>query len=163
MSAHKSGMFAVGRPEGAMTPGDVLRYVPSRRHCREGMAVVDEHGRSWDTFWDSDRHHLTADELATAEVIGNLGDFKHLGSDACTGRRDHELEWGRYAPADRLAVTHQHRLQADYYVRRGATPDLDTQIANARSKVEEAEGNLGTAQRRLEWARRDLAKLEAQR
>jgi hypothetical protein len=95
-----------------MTPGDVLRYRPAEHHCREGMAVVDEHGRAWDTFWDSERHHLTADERATAKVVGNLADFEHLGSDACTGnRREHESKWETYAPADRLAISHQHNFQ----------------------------------------------------
>lgn len=136
-------------------PGDVLSYTPSRGwHCREGRAIVSTDGRARDTYWGGtwDAHTLSDDELATAELRFNLGDYRSVR---------YEDEWLTYALADRGIVTHQGGCQRTYYVREGARPDLATQIDNAREAVEAAERNLESAERRLSWRRDDLAKLEA--
>ena len=158
-----SGMVVVGHPSHGLTPGDVLSYTPLRafepRHCREGMALVDEHGRAFDTFWGidlGDRHCLTAAELATATVVFNVGDFEMLDKYSHSSRG----RWETYNPLDRAVITSQHGLQAVYYVRKGAQPDLETQIENARERVEDAERQVRSAQSGLEWRRRELAALE---
>jgi hypothetical protein len=145
-------------------PGDVLDYIPDGgRHCREGIAIVNERGDAVDTFWDSgsESHLLTEAELATAGLRFRLGDYRELGKTHWD--RGHKDTWLTYAPADRQVTTAQHGLQSTLYVRNGAEPDLDTQIANAREAVQEAEHAVGSAQSRLEWRREDLAKLEAAR
>ena len=162
-----SGMVAVGYPSQGLNPGDVLHYTPLRkfepRWCREGQALVDEHGRALDTYWGidsfSDRHCLTAEELATATVVFNVGDFEMLDKYA----RSSQAQWETYSPLDRAVITSQHGLQSVYYIRKGAQPDLETQIENARERVEDAERKLSSAQSGLEWCRRELAALEAKR
>lgn len=145
-------------------PGDVLTYRPDPskfmpNHCREGIAIVGDDGRALDTFWTGggDKHALTAVEWKSAELRFRLGEFRKLG-ESWDHRRE---EWLTYAPADRRTITSQHGHCCVYYVRNGADPDLDTQIANAREAVAEAERNVESAQRSLEWRREDLEKLEA--
>jgi hypothetical protein len=148
-------------------PGDVLHYTPSGAfepmHCRQATAVVYEDGRAVDTFWGiddrSDGHVLNDKELETAELKFRLGEFRKLG-EHWDRKND---EWMTYAPADRQRIGSQHQYQSTYYVRIGAEPDLDTQIANARAELEEAEEAVKSAERRLCWKREDLAKLEGQR
>lgn len=141
----------------AVVLGDVLRYHAERHHCREGWAVVAEHG-IYDTFWGlngSDRHRLTGDEILTAEVVFNLNDFR------CVTYEPEGKQWADYHPDDRREVPSQHWHCRDLFIRPGATRDLGTQIANARKKIGEREIELSSAQNRLEWAREDLARLEA--
>ena len=144
------------RKEGTMTrqPGDVLDYIPRERWCREGTAIVLENGRAADTYWSSERHILNEDELKTAGLRFRLSDFRQIPS---------QDEWMTYAPADRQVITAQHGLHRTYYVRIGAEPDLETQIANARDRLAQAEAEIATAMRRAEWRREDLAKLEAEK
>lgn len=137
-------------------PGDVLRYVPNQRHCREGMAIVHDDGRVLDTFWDSDRHLLNKEERATAEVVFNLNDFDALD---LYGSAASLATWETYHRDDRACVTSQHGLQAALYIRKGATPDLGTQIANAEDKVEEAESGVRMAEWMLEGVRERLEEL----
>lgn len=145
----------------ALRPGDVLRYLPAdkfmRWHCREGIALVTETGDAFDTFWGTggDRHRLTADELATAEVEFNVGDYDALPYRS----RD---KWLTYHEDDRGRIPSQHGLQEVLYLRKGAQPNLATQIANAREAVAEAESRLRSAEWTLEWRREDLAKLQEQ-
>jgi hypothetical protein len=47
------------------------------------------------------------------------------------------------------------------FIRQGASPDLTTQIANAKAAVADAESKLRSAEWVLEMRREDLAKLEA--
>jgi hypothetical protein len=148
---------SVPTQQGQPAIGDVLRYHAERDHCREGWAVVNEHG-AFDTFWGlsgGDRHRLTEAELATAEVVFSLNDFRRV-TYAPEGK-----QWDDYHPDDRQQVPSQHWHCRDLFIRPGAAPDLGTRIANARKAIEKREAELTTAQHRLEWAREDLARLEA--
>lgn len=141
--------------------GDVIRYVPDGGwHARQGTAIVNEHGKAVDTFWgDGSGHVLREKELAGAEVVFNLGDYRKLG-EHFERRQD---EWLKYAPEDRQRIGSQSQYQSTYYVRVGAEPSLDTQIENARVAVQDAESAVRSAQQTVEWRKEDLAKLEAER
>jgi hypothetical protein len=139
-------------------PGDVLSYLAERYHCREGTALVRDDGRAVDTFWgslDSQAHVLTADELSTAERVFNVNNYDALDRYS----RGSRLTWETYHPDDRGRITSQHGLQEALFIRKGATPDLATQIANARAAVERAEVEVRSAESSLKWRREDLAKL----
>jgi hypothetical protein len=144
-------------------PGDVVRYDRGAvRHCREGMAIAEARLDGvvlYDTYWRTpgDRHLLTYDELATAEVLFNLDDYDELTE------RESSARWEMYKPADRQTITSQHGLVVRCFIRAGAEPDLETQIGNAQREVDDAERKLKTAQWQLDVARRDLAELEAKR
>ncbi len=62
--------------------GDVLRWRPADRHCREGIAVVQTRSGGTlyaaDTFWGSTMgpYILRPDEIATATVEWNLADYR---------------------------------------------------------------------------------------
>lgn len=140
--------------QSSWAPGDVLDYTPRDRWCYEGIAVVQENGRALDTYWCINANGLRPDELATARLRFRLADYREIGS---------EDEWKTYAPADRQSISSQHGLQWTYYVRVGAEPDLETQIANARNAVERAESELRAAEWRLTCRRDELAELEGAR
>lgn len=146
-------------------PGDVLRYVPARgTWARECTAVVLESGRAVDTYWhsyerDSMAHILSDAELESASFVFNTGDYDALDRYDKGAR----AKWLTFHPDDRGRISSQHNLQELLFIRKGATPDLETQIGNARSKVEDAESKLQMAQGTLDWARKELAKLEARR
>lgn len=60
--------------------GDVVTYTPDRGRSieREGFAIHRPSG-TFDTFWGVGHergHRLTADELKTATLVGNLNDFR---------------------------------------------------------------------------------------
>jgi hypothetical protein len=143
-------------------PGDVVAYVPDDRGhgqrwwCREGTAIASEQDGKivlHDTYWGSGGNdRLTPSEVETAKVQFNLNDFERVGD---------QWRWERYAPSDRAVVTSQHRLQHTWLVRIGATPDLPTQVANARQRVADAEAKVESARNSLDWERRQLAELEA--
>jgi hypothetical protein len=139
-------------------PGDVVRYEAPRGWCREGTAITGDDGRLVDTYWLNDNHVLTDEEIATAELVFSLGDFDELDR-----WRSHEsrAKWEQYSPADRETVTSQHGLQVRWFVRKGAQPDLATQIENARQAVADAYEKLRNAERDVDYARRKLARLEA--
>lgn len=144
-------------------PGDVVRYdTGTERHCLEGMAIAEARLAGvvlYDTYWRTpgDRHLLTYDELATAEVVFNLDDYDELTE------RESAARWEMYKPADRERVTSQHGLVVRCFIRKGAEPDLETQIEYARKVVEDAAHKLASARRSLDAAFRDLAELEAKR
>jgi hypothetical protein len=145
-------------------PGTVVRYTPDpSRHdprwCREGYAIADSDGVLLDTYWQSggDSHRLLPVELATVEVLFHLDDYDELDRYS----KGSPPQWQTYHPNDRRRITSQHGLQARWFVRKGATPDLSTQIANAEDKVREAEDEVRCAQQRLDWKRQDLAALIA--
>jgi hypothetical protein len=143
-------------------PGDVVRYDVADRWCREGTAIA----ATWkdqvvllDTYWQSsDQHRLTDDEVATAELLFNLADFDELPSGRHLGSSG---KWMQYSPADRKRITAQHGLVVRYFIRKGAQPDLATQIENARQAVADAYEKLRNAERDVDYARRKLARLEA--
>ena len=136
----------------------VYDYESSERHCREGVAIEREPGQFFDTFWASgqDAHRLTADEAATAVLSFDTDNFDELDK---YGRAARHSEWEQYAPKDCALITSQHGLQTRYFVRRGAVPDLGTQIENATHNVFDAEADLRSAKRGLESAKKILADL----
>lgn len=142
-------------------PGDVLVYTPREHHCLEGMAYVRDDGRAVDTFWapagDGQSHVLTEDEEATATVRFNVADFDAFDR----WDRASRPKWEKYHPDDRARITMQHGLQEVLFVRKGATPDLATQIENARVRVAEAEADRDHAERKLELRRGELNELLA--
>ena len=146
--------------------GDVVDYdtlTRPNRWCREGTAIgtATRDGRVilCDTYWSggSETHVLTDAEIATARLRFNLGDYDELD------RYSHRspVMWKTYAPADRQTVTAQHGCHTRWFVRKGASPDWATQIANAREVVAERELDVASAQRQLDWAREDLARVLA--
>lgn len=142
-------------------PGTVVRYrVPSEHGretmwCREGMAVARDDGTLWDTYWNSGNDKAVwADWFDSVEVLGNLADYDPLPR----GKRA-----GDYHPKDRLTVTRQGGLQRDEYVRKGATPHLGTRIRAQVQKVRDAESELRSAQWQVEFERRGLDMLLAER
>lgn len=142
-------------------PGDVVRYdTGTERHCREGMAIAEARLDGvvlFDTYWRSygDRHLLTYDELATAEVVFNLDDYDELTE------REAAAKWEMYKPADREKVTSQHRLVVRWFIRQGAQPDLSTQIDNARQGVADAYEKLRSAEFGVQLAWAELKRLES--
>lgn len=142
-----------------MTAGDVYTYTPSRHHCTEGLAIEDERGRIYDWFWGSSRDSML-DKVVSLDaedmkLIANLNDYELTPRDG----RESNCE---YAREDRLVIHSQHGLQRTYYVRKGSKPDLSTKIENARAEVRKAEESLRSAQWSVEWAQKDLAKLESE-
>jgi hypothetical protein len=126
-------------------------------HCREGVATDGRSGILLDTFWTGgDRHRLTAVESATAEERFDTDDFRELDGN----KHGIKAEWSTFAPKDRQVITSQHRLQCLYFVRNGATPDLATQIENARQKVADAVSTERSAASSLQRARDELLALE---
>ena len=148
-------------------PRDVLRYTPvGGWHCRQGTAIVRGDGVAVDTYWGergdgSESHRLTVEELADATLEFNVGGYDESGQVGHCAPRD-EPEWLKYHPRDRQRIGSQGQCCARLYVKQGALPDLETQIGNARAEIEEAESDVRMAQSRLDRAREDLAKLEAQ-
>lgn len=140
-------------------PGVVVRYKPDpSRHdprwCREGMAIADSAGVLFDTYWQSgnESHRLLPVELATIELLFHMDDYDEL--DRCS--QTTKGLWATYHPDDRHVVTSQHRLQFRWFIRKGARPDIDTQIENAEEKVRECESRVESARQQLEWAQHDL-------
>lgn len=133
--------------------------VDGSRHCREGVATQDRPGVFLDTFWggSGDRHRLNATEVLTLRERFDTDDFVELARDGYGSAA--RAQWQTFAPEDRESVSSQHGLQVRYFVRRGASPDLATQIENAQQKVAEAERALESATSRLHWAKDELRAL----
>ena len=145
-------------------PGDVVRYDPTNRWCCEGTAIAT----TWkdrvvllDTYWRSigDDHRLTVEEIETVEFLFNTDDYDEM-SGGHRGRNAPDT-WATYAPTDRQRVTSQHGLQSRWFLRKGAQPDLATQIDNARQAVADAYEKLRWAGRDVDLALAELARLEA--
>lgn len=140
-----------------MTAGDVYTYRPKQHHCTEGLAIEDERGRLYDWYWGSSRDSML-DKIVPGDaenltLVANLSDYELTARDGLESNKD-------YAPADRLVITSQHGYQRTYYIRKGATPDLSTKIANARARLEEAESKLRSAESSVKWAQKELSQLE---
>lgn len=140
--------------------GDVVHYTPAQHHCREGIAIAhDRYGKVvlLDTFWNcgGDQHALDTNEVLSAELIFNLGDYRELDQ----YNRASPVMWAKYAPADRQVITSQHGLTRRWFIRHGASEDWPTQIENARRELEQRELDAASAQRQVEWAREYLAKV----
>lgn len=136
----------------------VYDYDRAQYHCREGVATEDRPGVFLDTFWGGgERHVLTAVERQTMRERFDTDDFEELDG----SKFEQHGRWATYAPADRETIPSQHGLQVRYFVRLGASPDLPTQIETAKAKVTEAEHQVERAASSLQWARDELAALEA--
>jgi hypothetical protein len=129
---------------------DVVRYQPDSTWCREGLAIalpgINGTLALFDTYWYSDRKLVTPSEF---EVLFNLDDYRPIS----------EWSWKRYAPADREIVTHQHGLQVDFYVRKGANESRAQLIENARNALAVADGELLHAVSNRERAQHALDEL----
>lgn len=142
--------------------GDVISYTPKDgHHCREGLAIVSQsptvdESRAHDTFWAGfgDRHLLTADELATAELIFNVTNYLELDGNS---RHINETKWNTFAVADRQVITSQHGLQKRWFIRKGAEPSWQQQIANARERLDEAICAADSAVRSVGYAHAELS------
>lgn len=143
--------------------GDVVQYDVEDPHCREGMAIAKqrEDGRTYlaDTYWSSENHILSEAEVASAELVFNLADYDELDQ----YRHESAAKWKTYAPADRERITSQHGLQVRWFIRKGASPDLQTQIENACEAYVEAQSKLRSAEADVRYAWQVLSELEAQR
>ena len=140
-----------GQVAADLRAGDVIRYEPQNRWCHDGYAIAEARdGRLIliDTYWISSGSVVSP---SSYEVLFNLGDYEEKRAG----------EWETYAPTDRQYLPRHSGYQTVHLVRRGATPDLSTQIQNARERVAEAEEKVRSAQWGLDLARRDLAALEA--
>lgn len=149
-------LMTESRVSRAFQPGDVLTYSPADRWCREGMAVVNDAGIAFDTFWASagDAYRLGEADLRSAEFLFNIGNYRELD-------RHERYTFSRFAPEDRATITSQHGLQRRLFVRHGAVEDRETIIENARQKVREAEEARDAAERQVTYARESLARIEA--
>lgn len=139
-----------------MAENDVYRYRPAVHNCLEGIAIENEHGVLYDTYWgiDDAGAECVGRDAQDLTLIGNLGDYERIDRNA-------EHPFDDYAPVDRLAITSQHGLQRALFVRKGADPDHATKVRNARNELEDATHAVEAAQRRAERARQALADLEA--
>ena len=142
-----------------MSAGDVYTYSPKQHHCTEGLAIEDERGRLYDWYWGSSRDSML-DKIVSRDaedltLVANLNDYELTERDGRESNRE-------YAPEDRLVITSQHGHQRTYYIRKGAKPDLATKIENAREELREAERGADSARRYVEWAQRELTRLEAE-
>lgn len=137
--------------------GEFYRYTPKTTCCCEGIAEMTERGLM-DAFWGSsgsESSPLSVEEKATAVLIFDSSEYDELD---CHG----EHRWEKFNPSDRQKTTEQHGLRKRWFVRKGAVPDLDTQIANAQARVKEAEEAVRSANGMLEWRQRELQKLQEQ-
>ena len=148
---------------GVLPAGTVVRFIPdpsqhSPRWCREGIAIAQKDGRLHDTFWGSgsEAHIVREVELPSVEVLFHMDDYDELDK-----WRPDRQKWLTYAPDDRKRITMQHGLQERLFIRKGALPHRETMLAQARQKVEDAEGDVRRAEGDLRWAREDLAALLA--
>lgn len=134
---------------------DVVRYEPKDRWCHEGTAVATRRSDGeivlFDTYWQFSGQRLVKPD--TWEVLFNLDDYDSV--------RD-GWRWEKYAPEDRQVVTSQHGLQRQYLVRKGAVESRDQIIANARTRLAEAEEKLRSATWSRDFAQRELDELLAE-
>lgn len=139
-----------------LRPGDVVRYEPKSTWCHDGYAIAELRRDGQlvlvDTYWSGGSDGAVVGPDVPYELLFNLADYEEKPA----------YVWERYAPADRQYIPKHAGYRTVHLVRKGATPDLSTQIENARERVTEAEDKLRTAQNDLDWRRRELAELEAQ-
>lgn len=138
---------------------NVYTYTPAQRHCREGWATKVEHRVYLDTFWGcgGNGHRLTDIEIESLVLQFNTDDYIELDENA-RGIRD---VWLTYNLDDRRSIPSQHGLQRRYFVRKGSAPDRLTMIENAVEKVREAKREAESAQRWVDLAEQDLARIAA--
>lgn len=138
--------------------GAFYRYSPKSTWCHEGIAQIIK-GSLLDTFWGdspTDGSHLSRDERETAELFFDPGEYDELErySNGSSKRR-----WEQFHPDHRRLVTAQHGSQCRYFVRKGSSPDLGTQMLKARAELEEARNDLRFAESKLRFAEEKLCQL----
>jgi hypothetical protein len=146
----------------AFKPGDVLRYSPRSTHCRDGVAIIDEHGNAYDTYWGmrDSMSFVRPEDLRDAEVQFRLEDYDEITG---VGRDTARMKWEKFANEDRECIPAHSGYHARFFTRKGAEPSLDTQIENARRDLAYAEDKARGAANTVEWKREDLERLIAQR
>lgn len=141
--------------------GDVYRYLPldrpgvGRYWCRDGYAIATERRGEWvlvDTYWggSGDSHVVDTRFDEEIEFVFNLGDYDQV---------QHKAVWEQFHPDDRQSIPEHKGYHTRFYVKKGASTDLATRIANARAAIEDAESKVRTAQFRLDCEQRLLADL----
>ena len=156
-AAHERSMTTATVNTG-FPPAAIYRYDPegNESHCREKLAYADKDGVLVDTFWGLNntdplvRHELTATEADSAEFL-SLRDLR-------PARRYEHFEF--YPDGTVFAVSSQHGLRADYFIVPGTAPSRDRIIAQARNEVTRAAKAIEQAQRQMQAASRELARLE---
>lgn len=143
-----------------LVEGDVVRWDTSKqRHCREGYAIATRRYDGTlillDTYWNGSEEYQLRDE--SWEFLFNLNDYDELDR----YDRSSRAAWMKFHPDDRRSISSQHGLQHRYFVRKGASESLETQIANARNEMTAAESDVRRAQSMLDWKCKELADLEA--
>jgi len=132
--------------------------IDGSNHCKEGWAVETDDGALRDTYWGSDRSRLSKDEISSAVFQFDTDDFEVIERNSL---RETTAEWMRYAPEDRKHIPSQNGLVVQWFVRKGAGPDLATEVSNQREAVEQAESWLRGAQLKLIGERDKLSELLA--
>ncbi len=142
-----------------MKPGEFYKFTPRSNWCREGTARVTDSGVLVDTYWGLDasayEYALLPDERATIVLLFDSNEYDELPRHD----RSQRYRWEQFHPNDREKVSEQHGCTTHYFVRKGAKPDLQTKIENARRDLEEARSALRSAQWTVESRERDLADL----
>lgn len=100
-----------------------------------------------DTYWGSGEYaFVDMSKLQPSEIIGNTHEF---------GPAPYPYSFDDFAEADKYWIP-MGGTGAQKCVRLGATPELARIEARLTYAVEEAEGNVSSANRSLEYARKQL-------
>lgn len=134
--------------------GDVIRYEPKSTWCHDGYAIArarrDGSVALFETYWSGGGDdNIVAPEQC--ELLFNLADYEEKP----------EYVWETFAPADRQYIPKHSGYHTVFLVRKVATPDLATQIENARERVTGAENKVRSAQHLLQWRQSELDALLA--
>lgn len=130
--------------------GDVIRYEPKSTWCHDGYAIArtrrDGSVALYETYWSSGGDdNIVAPEAY--EVLFNLDDYEEKPP----------YVWETFAPADRQYIPKHSGYHTIHLVRKGAKPDLTTQIENAHERLAEAEHAVRAAEHNRDWRRSELA------
>ena len=139
--------------QGQFKPGGVYSYTPKKWHAREGTAIATDDGYLRDTFWTSDRPKLTQSEADTAEHQFDMDEVR-------PARPRENLDV--YAPGSVRAITSQHGRILQHFVVKGAHPSRGVILKAAMDRVASAARTLEVAREELEFARREVERLEEQ-
>lgn len=136
--------------------GDILRYDPTDRHCREGYAVVTEHG-IFDTYWrgvdatrDGASYLIADEEIETARLVVNVDEVREFG-------RHEYPSFEHYDADDRFVVTSQHGHRVHRLLRKDAEPSQTYETVLHLSQAVEAVYAVNSALTSLERKAQTLA------
>lgn len=129
-------------------------------HCFEGLLVAEQWDRGIvlvDTYWNSENKWFTPEQ---AEVQLNLTYYCNLD--------DYELKnvpnAGKYYDkGDYIYMHSQHACVEScryFYLKKGAIKSKDKMIASLNEKIEEAKREISSANSTIEWALKDIEKIE---